>query len=92
LADTPSARWLGFPLIFSETTINPLITPLIERPNEGERGSNPCAKIIAITGGGRVGAPAFLDIAKKFGACETLAKPVGAEKLVQRVKRCLQAV
>jgi DNA-binding NtrC family response regulator len=52
--------------------------------------TNPCTKIIAISGGGRVGAPEFLDIAKKFGACETLAKPIGAEKLVQGVERCLQ--
>ena len=38
-------------------------------------GENPAVKIIAVSGGGRIGDLDFLRIAKEFGAVATLAKP-----------------
>lgn len=47
------------------------------------------AKIIAVSGGGRIGNAEFLDIARALGANDTLAKPFRPEELLGRVKTCL---
>ncbi len=49
------------------------------------------AKIIAVSGGGRVGNLDFLPHATKLGAMEALAKPFAPRQLVQLVARCLEA-
>jgi len=49
------------------------------------------AKIIAISGGGRVGNADFLSMAQKLGANEILAKPFLPEELMGRVQNCLAA-
>ncbi len=53
------------------------------------REHNPALKIIAISGAGRVGDYDFLDIASKFGAARTLAKPFGDRQLVHTVQDIL---
>lgn len=55
------------------------------------RRLNPAAKIIAVSGGGRVGNLDFLPHATKLGAMEALAKPFAPRQLVQLVERCLAA-
>lgn len=54
---------------------------LAERPN---------AKIIAISGGGRIGNTDFLQIARKVGAAEVLPKPFDPDDLLQLVSSCLK--
>jgi len=51
-----------------------------ERPN---------AKIVAISGGGRIGSADFLAMAKKLGATDILAKPFEPSELLSCVARCL---
>ena len=51
----------------------------------------PSAKIIAISGGGRIGNTDFLQIARKMGAVDALAKPFDPEDLLGRITTCLKA-
>jgi len=51
----------------------------------------PNAKIIAISGGGRIGNTDFLQIARKVGATEVLPKPFDPDDLLQLVSNCLNA-
>lgn len=44
--------------------------------------ANPEVKIIAVSGGGRIGDLDFLRIAKEFGAVATLAKPFRKQELL----------
>ena len=53
------------------------------------RKSQPSAKIIAISGGGRLNAKDYLGIAQKLGAAATLAKPFSGSELVATVERVL---
>jgi DNA-binding response OmpR family regulator len=54
-------------------------------------GENPGTKIIAISGGGRIGNTDFLQIAKKMGASDALPKPFDPDELLSRVTTCLNA-
>lgn len=45
----------------------------------------PALPIIAISGGGRLDAFSLLDVAEKFGAVATLAKPFRPQKLVELI-------
>jgi DNA-binding response OmpR family regulator len=49
----------------------------------------PEVKIIAISGGGRVGAGECLDLAKKFGAQHTFSKPFTGNEILQAVRELL---
>lgn len=49
----------------------------------------PDAKIIAISGGGRIGSADFLAMAMKLGATDVLAKPFEPAQLLGCVARCL---
>jgi CheY-like chemotaxis protein len=55
------------------------------------RAESPDMKIIAISGGARMGNIDFLQIAKKMGACDVLPKPFDPEELLDRVAACLKA-
>lgn len=46
-------------------------------------------KIIAISGGGRVLAKDYLNIAKKFGCDEVIEKPFEINELIEKVKKVL---
>ncbi len=50
----------------------------------------PEVKIIAISGGGRVGPDEYLSMAKKFGAHLTLTKPFDREALLSAVRELLE--
>jgi CheY-like chemotaxis protein len=54
-------------------------------------GEQPSAKIIAISGGGRIGNTDFLQIAKKMGATDAVAKPFDPDDLLNRISTCLNA-
>jgi CheY-like chemotaxis protein len=52
----------------------------------------PEAEIIAISGGGQIGAVEYLDIAKRLGAARTLNKPILSEELLAAVSSLLHGV
>src|SRR5580658_5170969 len=49
----------------------------------------PDAKIIAMSGGGRIGSADFLGMAKKLGANDIIPKPFLPQELLRRIKTCL---
>ncbi len=53
------------------------------------RKKAPEAKIIAISGGGRVSKQDFLPVAQSFGAVKTLAKPFERHELLDAVRAVL---
>ncbi|HVA14099.1 MAG TPA: response regulator [Stellaceae bacterium] len=55
------------------------------------RGEAPDAKIIAISGGGRIGNTDFLKIARQLGASDVVAKPLDPDHFLEIVKSCLAA-
>jgi DNA-binding response OmpR family regulator len=56
------------------------------------RSAKPDAKIIAISGSGRFGNADFLEMARRLGAADTIAKPFDPDELLSRVKACLAGV
>lgn len=55
------------------------------------RGAHPHLPIIAMSGGGRIGATDFLEVAKKIGANRTLPKPFEPEDVLAVVDDLLAA-
>ncbi len=74
-----------------------VITDIIMPDKEGIetiielRAMDPDAKIIAISGGGRIGANDYLELAKRLGANQVIAKPLNSEKLLQAVETVMAA-
>jgi DNA-binding response OmpR family regulator len=74
-----------------------VITDLIMPEKEGietiieMRREDPAARIIAVSGGGRLGAMDFLVVAHKLGAGEILRKPFEPAELLGCVSRALEA-
>ncbi len=44
------------------------------------------AKVIAVSGGGKIQAKNYLDMMRHFGAVETFEKPVSMERLIASIK------
>ncbi len=55
------------------------------------RRERPATKIIAMSGGGRVGKSDFLTVAKKLGADAVIHKPFNVDELVRLIRTFLQA-
>lgn len=74
-----------------------VITDIIMPEQEGIQTINemwrerPNAKIIPISGGGRIGNADFLSMARSLGANDAMAKPFMPQDLLSRVKSCLAA-
>jgi DNA-binding NtrC family response regulator len=72
-----------------------VITDIIMPDQEGIqtiteiRAAKPDAKIIAISGGGRIGNTDFLQIARQLGAMDVVAKPFDPDFLLAVVENCL---
>jgi two-component system chemotaxis response regulator CheY len=54
------------------------------------RKKDPAAKIIAISGGGQIGAAEYLDVAKRFGAARTMRKPIDRRELLATIAELLE--
>jgi DNA-binding response OmpR family regulator len=74
-----------------------VITDLIMPEQEGMqtikqlRQADPAVKILAISGGGRIVNVDFLQVARRIGADEILAKPFDSRELLSMVRRLLPA-
>jgi CheY-like chemotaxis protein len=72
-----------------------VITDIIMPEQEGiqtiteMRKAKPDAKIIVISGSGRIGNIDFLRIAQHLGASDAIAKPFDPDDLLKRVRHCL---
>jgi CheY-like chemotaxis protein len=82
--------------IYREETTDLIITDIIMPGKEGIETiieltkEFPNIKIIAISGGGRIGAEEYLHIAKVLGAQRTLTKPIEREELLKTVREVLE--
>jgi len=82
-------------LMYRENPADVIVTDIIMPDKEGIetiielRELAPDVKIIAISGGGRIRANDFLDMAKKLGAAHILRKPFRMKELVDLVRSCL---
>jgi len=80
-------------LAYTQEPTDVVITDLVMPEKEGLetireiRAFNREARIIAISGGGRVSAVSYLQPAKQFGAKEILAKPFSIDDLVLAIER-----
>jgi CheY-like chemotaxis protein len=81
--------------LYQEQAPDLIITDILMPGKEGIetilalRKAHPSVKIIAISGGGRMGKLDVLPIAKSFGAARTLAKPFEREELLEAVQSVL---
>lgn len=72
-----------------------VITDIIMPDKEGIetiseiRALDPELPVLAISGGGRVEASAFLDLAKRLGATDIMAKPFRSQDIMDRAKKLL---
>ena len=84
--------------IFRQHPADLIIMDLIMPKKEGietiieMRAEFPYIKIIAMSGGGRVGSETYLELAAKLGALRTLAKPIEREVLLDNIREVLQAI
>jgi CheY-like chemotaxis protein len=78
------------------TPADVIITDLLMPEQEGLetiealRQYNPAAKIVAISGGGRLETLDYLRVAKQLGAQIVLRKPFGRDELLEAVHEVLQ--
>ena len=82
--------------IFRQHPADLIIMDLIMPRKEGietiieMRTEFPYIKIIAMSGGGRVGSETYLELAAKLGALRTLAKPIEREVLLDSIREVLE--
>lgn len=80
---------------FREVPATLVITDVVMPEQEGLetlmqlRHASKTVKVIAISGGGRVGPDAYLNSARTLGADAILAKPFGREELLELVAKVL---
>lgn len=82
--------------LYRDEPIDLVITDIIMPEKEGLetiielRRFSPKVKIIAISGGGRLGFKDCLDIAQKFGAHRVFSKPLNNNELVDAIAELLE--
>ena len=82
--------------LYRENPTDIIITDLIMPGKDGIetiqelKKEFPDVKIIAISGGGRVGPQDYLHLAKMFGARQTLTKPINLSELLNAIDELLE--
>ena len=82
--------------LYREESVDLIITDLIMPEKEGIetiielRQDFPEVKIIAISGGGRIGTKDYLNMAKIFGVQRTFTKPVAREQLLDAIRELIK--
>lgn len=82
--------------LFRQEPVDLIITDIIMPEKEGIetiielRQDFPDVKIIAMSGGGRIGTKDYLHLAKIFGVQRTFPKPVAREQLLDAIKELLK--
>jgi len=83
--------------LFRSSFFDLVVTDIIMPEKDGieiikeMRGMRGTVRILAISGGGRIGNTDFLKIAEKLGADAVIAKPFDPDDLIQRIDFCLQS-
>jgi len=81
---------------YRENPVDVIITDLIMPGKEGIetitelKREFPDVKIIAMSGGGRVGPKNYLSLAEKLGAHRTFAKPFDHKKMIEAIDEIVQ--
>ncbi len=81
--------------LFSEHKVDLIITDIIMPEKEGleaiqeVRKTSPDVKIIAISGGAKVGPTTYLKLAEHFGANRVFQKPIHISELLGNIKELL---
>jgi DNA-binding response OmpR family regulator len=81
--------------LFRDSPTDLVVTDILMPNKEGIetilelRRLNREVKIIAVSGGGRVGADQFLEAARKLGADDVLSKPFSRASLLTKINRLL---
>ena len=84
--------------VYETEPIDLVITDLIMPKKEGIetiselKKKYPYIKIIAISGGGRVGPESYLTFAEKLGALYTFSKPLDRDKVLEAVHELMDGV
>jgi CheY-like chemotaxis protein len=82
--------------LYRQEPVDLIITDIIMPEKEGIetiielRKDFPDVKIIAMSGGGRIGKKDYLHLAKIFGVQRTFKKPVAREQLLDAIKTLLK--
>jgi len=82
--------------IYRQKPVDLIITDILMPEKEGIetiielRQDFPDVKIIAMSGGGRIGTKDYLHLAKIFGVQRTFTKPVAREQLLDAIKELLK--
>jgi CheY-like chemotaxis protein len=82
--------------LYRKEPVDLIITDLIMPEKEGIetiielRKDFPDVKIIAISGGGRIGTKDYLNMAKIFGVQRTFTKPVAREQLLGAIRELIK--
>jgi CheY-like chemotaxis protein len=82
--------------IYREHPTDVIITDLIMPKKEGVelimelRTEFPDLKVIAISGGGRIGPETYLEVAEGFGAMRTFTKPFRIKDILEAIQELLE--
>jgi DNA-binding NtrC family response regulator len=81
------------PKVLSERPVDAVVVDLVMPEKDGVeliaeiRSGWPKVRIVAISGGGRIGPNLYLNIAKQMGAAACLVKPVSVKALVEALNQ-----
>jgi DNA-binding response OmpR family regulator len=82
--------------VFRKSPVDLVVTDIIMPEKDGIevikeiRALQQDVRVLAISGGGRIGNTDFLKIAEKLGAFAVLAKPFDPDEFIEKVKFCLK--